>query len=466
MTWLFPPRVLGVSIERLLGSKASRRLLRGDLEEISPSTTFSHGVAKAADRRRAIENVLLGGDARSVEFIEIPPSLQGSERVLQKRGIEASEEQSGQVARLMVQLENPALLLAERLVDAIICWARANERSLSGTRVRIDAALDRQWSTSVPRSHRLGMLPDVLVESFRWRWGPRRWPHGSYWDVVGGRETEFQDAPFPYRAVVETNTDGLMNFLSDPETRDWIGLEVDSSPAYGEAQSNSSSACASAAPGVISGCVKVFDIDGSQIATLWATCSHVVRRCGSVVVRGNDPSPQAAWSDVKYEGQVCHAPDAALIDMTRCACIGPQPQRSGPIPPLTWPYGAEAAAVLHLSAKYLGTGQRRTRGYVLAPHNFWAIKDHWYRCPALELQPYRSRLDQLLGRNRGFSGPGDSGGWITNEQQEWEWLGMINADRPMTGSSFATEARYLSFYFLEECRRIYGPSVRIRMETV
>jgi hypothetical protein len=195
----------------------------------------------------------------------------------------------------------------------------------------------------------------------------------------------------------------------------------------------------------------------------------VLPDCDSVVVRGNDPTKlqQNGWKTTEVSGQVCHAPDAALIDMQRCGCAGGAPDElayelaSGSA--LNWPYRADEAAMLHLPAKYLGTAGNRARGYVLSPHAFWEIKGKWYRCPALELLPSRSLIDWIFFRNRRFSSPGDSGSWIANERQENEGLGMINADRPFTKSSFATEGRFLTEYFLEELKGLFGREIRIQL---
>jgi len=362
------------------------------------STLFSlHSQPTELSRRRAQERraAILELSSRSqnpqsrflvgYEFLEIPPEFRPTR--VNQFGL-GSPDAIAQAVRLRWQLESDELLLADRVVDAIVAISR----------------------TEGP--------PFIYGEHFFDRY-PENYPLVKLIHEDKLLRTEF----FPWSVLIETH---YPRWYSERLTRiaDWLGIAVQFRPPT-RVVLQGKCEVGSGMKGVVGGVLR-----GSR-GDLGMTCAHVLSpECKSVV---------CTYSPSNGTNQ----PDAALINGgSTCFAI---PDRGKPCVAAT--EGEVRDARIRKQLVYKRHVSRK-KGYISCPVLELDAEGQTFRFPHIQIVPLTI---PLFGRfsalfERAFSYEGHSGSWVFNEQTG-QWLGMIVAGDADQRLSYVAEAAPLLEYF-------------------
>jgi hypothetical protein len=384
------------------------RAAEEEIVQLIPSPPRDLSERLAADRRQSIRNLFerfqITLDARAegrrqllpVEFLEVPPTFRARdlrERDLRAVELEKPEERAGQMARLQWQLSADHLLLAERVVDAIVAHARTlgNGESPSGP--------SRTW-----RSNYLGEYPLVRISSHDDRLA--------------------SEGLFPWKVIIETDAPSFVQ-AALLEAREWFGIGVEIAPRrrirlFGKCQ------IGAGLFGVAGG---VLEDDRTRYPM---TCSHILSdQCRSVVIRG---------SLARQSNQ----PDAALIrDGNPCFPL---------INELVNCTSASDSLIERMITSKTAVEKRhpdarRNQGVVRSRVSAFELNGNYCRFPHLEVIPWNSdflRSTRLF--DRPFSKEGESGSWVFEVESDG-WLGMVIGGDDDYFATFVAEAGALVNYF-------------------
>lgn len=325
------------------------------------------------------------------EFLESPPDFRDMR--VNEFGLE-SPDAIAQAVRLRWELESDELLLADRVVDAVV-------------------ALARTGGPPFPFEERSFVFPYPYFE---------RYPSVKliHEEKVLGTEL------FPWSVIIETHfpqsySEGLRPIA------DWLGIGIRFRPPS-RVVLQGKCEIGSGMKGIVGGVLR-----GSR-GTLGMTCAHVLSpECKSVVCTC---SPNNAGNQ----------PDAALIGgSSRCPRCFAMPDGGHRCDVATEGEMRESRRRKQLVRK--GRFSRK-RGYISCPVLEFESEGRTFRFPHIQIVPLTI---PLLGRfsalfERAFSYEGDSGTWVFNEKTG-QWLGMIVAGDPDQRVSYAAEAAPLLDYF-------------------
>ena len=391
---LFGLLAVTLALRLWLRASAAHWTSRGHDLVLVPPPTYGEANSAANERRTRIEDAFrsaeiplgkpLASHLRTLPrpFLEIPPNLPAE---LPSREFGRAEA-LGELVRLQWQLHDDALLLGERLVDALVIF---QESAGPG------------W---VPSAR--SPLPLVRLE------------YEPLWRL---------QRRFPWKAVLEIEEEELRKSnvaIQLRELREWLGIGVVAQRPvrvvhFGQCrvgQGRSGSAGGSVSDGE---------------TTYGVTCSHVLSaECQSAVVR-SDPS-------------VANEPDAALIRRQQ-PCFELNSHRV----PCSVASGEElrAAQLAKRPVRKGGKGRRGVRGFIADRVHAFPLEGVYYRFPHLKLYPLLPKILKLLIPSSFvvFSRPGDSGSWVF-DAGSGRWLGMIvGGDSDFLGT-YVTEAGPLVDY--------------------
>jgi hypothetical protein len=357
-----------------------------------PPSSLSDANEAANQRRRFLDEFIGGEDPANFprfEILERPPGIELSER---PTGEFSPTDAIGQMVRLRWQIEQPELLLLERVVDAAIAI--------------VNRAVDQ--SSQVRRTELLGAI----------RLEPRkRKPRDK----------------FPWVVILETNHPEV--FRSEFEIlKNWLAIEIlFDQPSeifrYGQCQ------MLGGRLGEIGGLLEFSN------QSFPMTCAHVLSHgCASLAI-GTNPG----------QGQ---QPDAALIQ-SGTPCFHWQSQSASPKTPATR-QDVERCMLRADTVRYANTRHKRVRGYLYGTVSEFPVDGVLYRFPHEMVVPITRLLFGFLPwplRSGFFSEPGDSGSWILTEKSD-RWVGMVVGGDPFTRTSYIAEGgSLLKFFELEFIRR-------------
>lgn len=414
-----------------------RHLLRLDVEPLSRSPTAAKAIRAAGDRRQKI-NAFLGretagdietqvpGDAPRQEFLETPPrsGFEGS-----RRGFENPGDAVGQKARLDWQINNVALLLADRVVDYVVHLRRQGVEGIKA--VRLDCARDQQSSADAqlsafdPILRQFGHIEDA--------------GHHEYYHHYAGSPILHES--FPWRVVIEVKDFYWATHHFNEDILDWLTIGIDLAPA--RAEPRPSSCTNSLEEGVVGG---IFVHRTRPDQPYGLTCAHVVTPgCPCVVDIG--------WKGGGAPNTEVHEPDAALVSLGQPMGRFCTTAASGQLNNVLASEGPEASARLRPTTQLTPSARTMRHGVILTPLLGYNMQEKLFRVPSLDIKPYSfvSMLHFLRAPLRTtFSEPGDSGSWVTPVDADGTWYGMICANDRKYRSSFAIDSRFLRNYFAEK----------------
>jgi hypothetical protein len=378
-----------------------------------PYTKYETAVRHAEQRRRRLRAQLAEVGAEGVlrrEFLEIPP---GMENVRTRTFADNLPEALGQMARLRWQLEADELLLAERLVDAIVLLRRQGAR----------------YPPPTTESY-----PLVKLE-----------PLGA-----AGR-----DDLFPWKAVIETDEQEFYVQTLKP-LQEWLGLGVDFAPRRSVKLFRQ---CIEpgGSEGVIGGLVE----DSERFAM---TCHHVLSpTCGSVKVRGN---PYDSPEMILNQPDVDNEPDAALIDVNTPCLDVPAGSRMKRFTSATQQLVLQSAA-RRVKVFKLNARPKKNPGFVFSPVPIMPTSEYGaaFRFPHVEIKPYQqsyfSGWLRLPLFNNYFSQQGESGSWVV-EKEMGIWFGMVIAGME-DGTTFAALGQPLLDFFEQQLKNLRRSSTSTKL---
>lgn len=359
-----------------------------------PSPPKELSIRRAQERREAIQELSRRSEnvpsrfLVGYEFLETPPEFP-------RLGVTEFDRESpdaiAQAVRLRWQLESDELLLADRVVDAVVALRRTGQPA----------------------------FPSAFEEPFFFGYSE------IYPSVKLLHEAKLlETGRFPWSVLIETQ------FASWYSARlgkfaDWFGIGIQFGPPS-RVVLQGKCEIGSGMKGVVGGKLR-----GSRSSDLGMTCAHVLSpECGSVV---------CTYSPTNTGNQ----PDAALIaDRSPCFSM-PDGTR-----PCTVATEAEVRET-RMSKQLVRKGRSsRKKGYISCPVLELDSEGKTFRFPHIQIVPLTI---PLLGRfsalfERAFSYEGDSGTWVFNDETG-QWLGMIVAGDPDQRVSYAAEATPLLEYF-------------------
>ncbi len=376
-----------------LGRLLSRRQIDRHLTVFAlPSPEEAISRIRAQERRKVIQELSRPSETWrsrfliSYEFLEQPPeSLKTN---INEFSIESADA-IAQAVRLDWQIKSDELLLAERVVDAIITLRRT-------------LLTQEDWGDEPLFSGEFETYPTVKL-------------------IYEQHLEEF--GLFPWTVLIETQfasfySRRLRNF------GDWLGIGIrfgrpSRAHMYGKCKMGSGS------KGKVGGILQ------GSTGSYGMTCAHVLSaECGSVVCTLNPSSGD-------------DQPDAALIN-TASGCF------STPSHPKLCIAASEADVRKALIDKEpVRKGQSSNKhGYLSCRVHEIPIDGKSFRFPHVQIVP---PTIPLLGRFSSalvsaFSQEGDSGTWVFNDETS-HWLGMVVAGDPDRELSYAIEPEPLLEYF-------------------
>jgi hypothetical protein len=335
----------------------------------------------AEGRRRRIREFLDNENINRYEFIETPPNYDS----LPTRYFELKEDEIAQRIRLEWQLQNDYLLIAERIVDAVLFFSRLNNSS---------------------KTLRTEGLPTIKIKLNNKAPG---WKKNSR-----------------YIAVVETS---YIEYYRDlfAELEKWFGIPIKFEP---ESEVKLLGQCQIG--GSFTGLTGGKLTSGGTVFHM--TCEHVLSAtCNSVVYRSNSLNGQQ--------------PDAALL-MDGVPCFNVLPKNSSTLTCAT-PDDLILFSNQRSPVCKIYPGKNKPIGFISCHVCGYSINGVYKRFPTVQIFPKRTRYGllalPLIKKN--FSYEGDSGTWVI-EQDTGKWIGMVISGDPSDYfTTYVEEAQPLLDYF-------------------
>lgn len=369
--------------------------------QLTPGEPQEEAERQAAERRAKVDVWLLrhrSSRGTTALFREIAPSLEHLDKLFLEQLTSFNQgtqpvTPATHLTNLTNQRQAAPTLLASRVVDTVYaaaCWHNLPVGS---------------W-------HERGERSTIILPTVKLRYRPL---HGR----------------FPWRVEVMCSWKEMQEFRQPlRNSAAWLAIGIDWRPRWPVRLTGRGCAALPGSRGTLGGLVQVFPPAGRMYGV---TCAHVVcDECQCWVTR---PANGAPAQDP--------GPDLALVKATT-PCF--------PAPDLKAPADLQ---VMNLDAR-LNLVQRRTP-VTMRGHTGRASIGHVSALvqmlspvgdrPAVEfaqLQVTPHFLTYLFGLVRwplrpSFSRPGDSGGWVTTVDR-LHWVGVVFADHPWLGTSYATAA--------------------------
>ncbi|MET4384545.1 hypothetical protein ABIB73_000280 [Bradyrhizobium sp. F1.4.3] len=414
-----------------------KHLLRLDVMPLSRSPEARQAFEAAAERRRKINNFLERSSAADVdtqplgflprsEFIETqaPSEITGSE-------FESLGEAHGQRARLNWQINNVALLLADRVVDYVVQLRRS--KGVKGiAAIRLDCARDQQFNNSAAPY----LSPfDTALRRFGWMEDFGRHTLPSYYQSSLACPP---DMFFPWRVVIETtDPQGLRQFFEDDILR-WLAIGVDLAPARNPPQRTSSGQ-------LLDGIIGGIFVDERHAQAYGLTCAHAVSPSCSLVAH-------IGWRGGGAPDTEVNEPDAALLYLyappgVPWSALNARSMRSNGVMASD---GPEASARTRPTTQLSPSARTMRHGVIFSPLLGYNADRKLFRVPSLDIKPYTYPSFRHFLRapfRTTFSQPGDSGSWVMPVDSDGSWYGMVCANERKFRSSYAIDSQFLKYYF-------------------
>jgi len=355
---------------------------------IIPDSSINHARFRARERREWLLQILAETKNSIPNWIveETPPETRSSERLSIS---DFPAELYGQLARLRWQLSSEALLLLERVTDAVL------------------QILDVRSNSNFPR-------PIAVKLAFS-----------------GARQGSQK---FPWRVIVcSFERERLQRGLAP--LADWFGIGVDiDEPTF-------------VTP--LGRCLVGYDAKFGLVGGILRYDEPYAVTCGHVISSScNSTSGHlASVHTLPYSG-VTSIPDAVLLQ-TNTPCFEVPDEAAEPVS-AALPSWVEHCILARVPVRQSHpNSQSHIAGRIKTVVSVSTIGEQLYRFPQSEIIPrsisYFFGLLKFPLFKRYFSYPGDSGAWV-REAQSGAWIGMVTAGDDH-GSTYLSDAHSLARYF-------------------